>query len=199
MGLNTEQYLDFFYGEYRKKGIFIRKFPIELRVYPSRLDGMGFMYLDYVLGENTEYFDISFDAVLKVYAGKIGKEDAMIIEHRSVESVVTKKVAVAILGLSDIDYWINLVENAREAYAKRKRDEREELLRVANEKEQSALNFYRDCYSFHIGDSTPIYWLFSEKNIIVAIYIGSDHSLNFLKIDGYRKEEYHLFIDLCYN
>ena len=77
---------------------------------------------------------------------------------------------------------------------KRKEDEekREKELeaKLQSEKmESDALNFYKSCYNFHILENTPIYELLRAKNKIAAIYVGNDHSLNFLKIDGYGKEE----------
>ena len=57
-------------------------------------------------------------------------------------------------------------------------EKEEEQRRLLAEKEREALQFYQNCYSFHIKDSTPIYQLFSDKNKIALIYIDKKKSLN---------------------
>lgn|GEM_PF-4296652 len=100
------------------------------------------------------------------------------------------------LGIDDIQKWYNLLEETQTAFAenkvKRQQAElqrREEQHRLAIEAEEKAINFFKDCYSFHIKDNTPAYELFSDKNKVALIYIEENKSLNFLKIDGYTQEE----------
>ena len=101
-------------------------------------------------------------------------------------------------GLEDINKWISQLTALRDQYMLKQKEKqqleiesKEKQQQMEIEVEENALNFYQNCYSFHIKEDTPIYPLFEEKNKTVIIYISEDKSLNFLKIDGYNQEEHN--------
>jgi hypothetical protein len=195
MSWDSEKCIDYYYGEY-KKSIWGKKCRVKLCIYPSQLEGMGFELYDDELSNDTHSFIISYDDIIQIYTGGIGKEIALLIEYNPKSVVNNAKSTIALLGIEDIQKWHDLIIKTRNAFLEDKRrkhqldlERKEEQLRLSIEREENALKFYQDCYSFHIKDSTPTYQLFSERNRIALIYIDERKSLNFLKIDGYEQEE----------
>lgn len=195
--IHFEKCIDYYYGEYKSR-IFGKKSNIRLGIYPSSLEGIGFIVYENELNNRTSPFEISFDNVRNVYIDKMGKEQMLFIEYISDSVVDNKKSLLALPGIQDINKWIDIIKNAKKVYDEEKerkeqlqRDKQEEQNRLAVENEQKAAKFYHDCYSFHVKETTPIYQLFSDKNKVALIYIDGDKSLNFLKIDGYAQEENH--------
>lgn len=196
MGWNTEKYIEYYYGEYKKKGVFAKKSSIKLGVYPSFLEGNGFVLYDNELSNDALFFEIPFESIEKIYLGRLVKESAIFIEYRTKSVVNNTRSTVVLLGMKDINKWINLIEDTRNNYLQDKMKkqqlefevkERQRIFEI--EKEEKALKFYRECYDYHIQESTPVYQLFSDKNKIALIYIDETKSMNFLKIDGYEGEE----------
>lgn len=195
-----EKCIDFYYGEY-KNGIFGKKFKIRLGVYSSQIEGDGFSFYDNILSTNPYSFEILYDNIIKVYIGEIGKDSALFIEYDPKSLVNSKKSILALPGMENAKKWLNIIEETRSVFMGKKQEQQqiklereEEQRRLVVEKEQEALQFYQNCYSFHIKETTPIYQLFSEKGKIALIYIDEKKSLNFLKIDGYAHEENNAII-----
>lgn len=195
MNKKMEKCIDFYYGEY-KNGVFGKKTTIRLRIYPSLIEGDGFSFYDNKLSNNTYSFEISCNDITKIYIGEIGKESILFIEYNPEFMVDDKKHILALPGIENAKKWLNIIEETRSAFIEKKQKQQqiktereEEQRRLAEQKEQEALQFYQKCYSFHIKESTPIYQLFSDKNKVALIYIDEKKSLNFLKIDGYAHEE----------
>lgn len=83
----------------------------------------------------------------------------------------SKKSVLALPGMENAKKWFDLVEKTRSAYTEMKQkqeqikmEKEEEKRRLVAEREQEALKFYRNCYSFPIKESTPTYQLFSDKS-----------------------------------
>lgn len=194
MNDNSEKCIDFYFGEY-KKGVFGKKNNIRLWIYPSTIEGIGYVIYRNELNNITS-FKISFDNFQDVFIGKIGKNQMLFIEYFSDSVVDNKKSYIAFPGIQDMDRWIDIIRSTKKIYYEEKerkkqlqRDEQEEKNRLAMENEQKATKFYHECYSFHVKETTPTYQLFSDKNMVALIYIDNNKSLNFLKIDGYAEEE----------
>lgn len=192
---HSEKCIDFCYGEY-KNGILGKKNSVRLAIYPSSIEGIGFVVYEERLNNDTSSFKISYDRIRDVHIGKIGKVQMLFIEYISDSVVYNGKTMLALPGIKNIDKWVTIIADTKQLYDKEmerkkqiQRDRENERNKIAIENEQKALKFYQDCYLFHIKESTPIYQLFSEKNKIALVYIGDDKSLNFLKIDGYAQEE----------
>lgn len=193
--IHSEKCIDFCYGEY-KNGIFGKKSSVRLGIYPSNIEGIGFIVYEGELNNDTTSFKISYDRIREVYIGKIGKGQMLLIEYIPDSVVSNGKSLLALPGIKDMDRWVTMIIDTKQVYdneMERKkqiqRDREVEQNKIALENEQKALKFYQDCYSFHIKESTPIYQLFSDKNKVALIYISDDKFLNFLKIDGYAQEE----------
>lgn len=197
MGWDAEKSIDYYYGEY-KNGFFGKKSSIKLDIYPSQLEGTGFELYENELGKEVYSFEIAYCDVSKIYVGEIEKQKALFIEYNNRSVVSNRKSTVVLLGMENPQKWSDLIEKTRKKFIseqekKRQLDlqRREEEHRLEIEIEQRALNFYQDCYLFHIKDDTPTYQLFSDKYKIVLVYIDERKALNFLKIDGYAQEEYN--------
>ncbi len=193
---NEEKCIDFYRGEYKKKIFFGKKFKISLNVYPSKIEVNGFELYDNESSNNTTATDIPISDIVSVYENKFEGESTLFIKYKS-KSVVTNKTSIIVLfGIPDVQKWIELIIKIKNEYddsQKRKQqleiEKQEEEKRTAFEREKEALKFYEKCYNFHIQEDTPKHIFFSEKNRIALVYIGENKSLNFLKIDGYGKEE----------
>lgn len=195
MNVKSEECIDFYYGEF-KNGIFGKKTTIRLRIYPSHIEGDGFAFYDNQLSNTAYSFEISNDDIEKVYIDEVGKETVLLIEYNFKSVVNNKKSTLALPGMADAKKWLKIVEETKIAFIEKKQqqqqiktEQEEEQRKLAAEKEQKALQFYQDCYCFHIKESTPVYQLFSDQNKIALIYIDEKKNLNFLKIDGYAQEE----------
>lgn len=196
MSWDSAKCIDYYYGEYKKGGILGKKHNIKFGIYPSEFEGIGFDYYGYELSNDTNPFEIPFDAVKDIRIDKIGKEQALIIDYNPGSVVANKISSVALLGMADVNKWFATAKDTKARYNEEKQrkqqlelQKREEKIKLEAEREEQALVFYNDCYSFHIKETTPVYQLFADKNKIALIYIGEDKSLNFLKIDGYAQEE----------
>lgn len=196
MNNESAKSIDYYYGEYKKSGLFSKKFGIKFGIYPSHLEGMGFSLYDTQLSDDLDFFKIPYEDVLKIYIGQFEKEKALFIEYSTNTVVKKSKSTIVLLGISDLQRWFDIAEETKNRYFESKMEKQqleakraEEQNRLAAVKEGNAQKFYQECYSFHIRESTPVYQLFSDKNRVALIYIDKNKSLNFLKIDGYGEEE----------
>lgn len=195
MGWDSEKCIEFYSGEY-KNGIFGKKYNMRLDIYPSQIEGTGFEFFENELSKDTYNFEISFGDIIKIHVGEVNKQIALFIEYDTHSIVSNKKSALVILGMNDVQKWCRILEETKTSFDKNKAQKqqlelqrKEEERRLAIETEEKAVNFFKDCYSFHIKNNTPIYQLFSDKNKVALIYIDENKALNFLKIDGYSQEE----------
>lgn len=196
MGIGVEKIIDTYIGEYKKGGLFSKKNVIKMYIYPSHIEGCGFDYYEGEIKEYTMSFDVVYDNIKDVYIKEYEGVQGLFIEYKSDSIARISMSTVVLLGVENIDKWYSLIVatkaafiEEKEAIREKKRIVEEENRQLNIEKEQKANEFYTKCYEFHIKPTMPVYTLFEAKNVIVAIYISEDKALNFLKIDGYCKEE----------
>ena len=77
---HSEKCIDFCYGEY-KNGILGKKNSVRLAIYPSSIEGIGFVVYEERLNNDTTSFKISYDRIRDVHIGKIGKVQMLFIEY----------------------------------------------------------------------------------------------------------------------
>lgn len=195
MGYDSEKVIDFYYEEY-KNGLFGKKYKFKLFVYPSYIEGNALDLYKGVIGSNTISFNIQNSDITKVYESTYDNKKVLLVEYKYSSIVGNASKTLLFFGIEDTQKWVTTIDDAKSNYLQllskkeQQEAEREEYQKkLAIEKEKNALDFYQSCYSFHIKENTPIYKLFEEANKTALIYIGEDKSINFLKIDGYAKEE----------
>ncbi len=195
MNFNIEKCIDFYSGEY-KNGIFGKKHSIKIYIYPSYIEGVCFMFFDNDLSKETESFELRYKDITRVFIDNINSQKALFIEYNSNSVVNKSKETIVLPGIDDISKWYNLILEKQNEFLEAEEEKRkleseneENQKKAAIEKENKASQFYNDCFSFHIKESTPTFTLFSENNKIALIYIDKNRDLNFLKIDGYSEEE----------
>lgn len=195
MGYDSEKVIDFYYDEY-KNGLFGKKYKFKLFVYPSYIEGNALDLYKGVIGSNTISFNIQNSDITKVYESTYDNKKVLLVEYKYSSIVGNASKTLLFFGIEDTQKWVTTINDAKSSYMlllskkEQQEAEREEYKKqLAIEKEKNALDFYQSCYSFHIKENTPTYKLFEETNKIALIYIGEDKSINFLKIDGYAKEE----------
>lgn len=196
--MEYEKSIDTYYGEYKKKGIFGKKYSIEFSIYPSRIEGVGFSYFQGELSTDASSFEIPYAKMKNAQLADLEKEPAILIEYdRGGSSIVSKETyTVALPGLKNAQRWYDLIIEMQRAYLEKIRIEEKNVLEARKkqrcfeiEREEKAKKFYQDCLAFHLKESRPAYQLYSEKNKAALIYVDETKSLNFLKIDGYAGEE----------
>lgn len=195
MGYDSEKVIDFYYDKY-KNGLFWKKYKFELFVYSSYIEGNALDFYKGVTSLNTISFNIPNSDIIKTYETTYDNRKVLLIEYKYSSLVSTSTKTLLFFGIEDCQKWINLINNAQNSFLQlllkkeQQKAEREELKKQLEiEKEKNALDFYQSCYSFHIKENTPVYKLFEDANKIALIYIGEDKAINFLKIDGYAREE----------
>lgn len=196
MNIDGERMIEYYYGTYKKKGLFGKTFAVNLFVYPSRLEGNGFLYYNDELANDTSEYNIAYKKIKRIFKGSYKNEENITIEYRT-DAVVSDNIATIILpGMSDVDKWLALINKTMKAHTdseneKRKREvaEYERKKQMEIEREEKALQFYKSCYDFHIKEETPTFKLFESENKVALIYVDDSKALHFLKIDGYEEEE----------
>lgn len=175
-------------------GVFGKKYPVTVELYKERMAGRAFRE---ITGQNGRDFihvtyDIPYDKVASISLERISSRDGIVIEYKYDTLALynsTAKNKIVLWGLEDPQIVKMDIERACRSFV----DERSRLLAEKKEKErlheEAALTFYRECYDFHVKAETPVYTFQSGKNDIVALYIAEDKSLNFMQINGYRREE----------
>lgn len=195
MGYDSEKVIDFYYDEY-KNGLLGKKYKFKLFVYPSYIEGNALDLCEGVVGSNTISFNIQNSDITNVYESTYDNKKVLLVEYKYSSIVGNASKTLLFFGIEDTQKWVTTIDDAKSNYLQllskkeQQEAEREEYQKkLAIEKEKNALDFYQSCYSFHIKENTPTYKLFEETNKTALIYIGEDKSINFLKIDGYAKEE----------
>ena len=193
MNNKLEKPIDRYNAEYREFGLLGKKMRIGFWIYERYLAGYGY-FCDEEISERLKYVTIWFKDLIRAYEGNIEGERFLFVDFKKETVLNIHKKTVAFYGCPDIDRWIKIINDAKLNYKaiieeENKIEEENRLHELRTEEE--AVSFYEKCYQFHIQDDTPIYPLFNEKNKVALIYVGKDKSLNFLKIDGYGKEEHN--------
>lgn len=145
-----------------------KKDSIKLGIYPSYIEGIGFDVYENELNNDTSTFEIPLSRFIKAYVGLIGKEQMLCIDYLSDTIVSNNRALLALPGIQNANKWIELIDKTKSVYDFEKKREQQaqiekknEQNRLAIEKEQKAVKFYQDCYSFHIKQDTPVYEFFS--------------------------------------
>ena len=191
-----EREIDSFYAE-NTGGLFSKKSITKLIVYPTRFEVTAFPVYDGVIQKKCKTFCFGYPEVKKIYEGNIDGKSGIVIEYVTNSVVIGGGMEkIIILGITEKEKWIDLLRTAKDDLAEKNRKAEEDKkakelqAKLESEKrENDALSFYTSCYDFHISEDTPSYELLRERYKLATIYIGKDRSLNFLKIDGYGKEE----------
>lgn len=195
MGIKNEKLIESYQGKYKKKGLLGKQYVINLYIYNSHIEGDAFEYLENGLGDNTIPFNIPYESIRKIYMGKIENDSSIAVEYKK-NSVVSLNGTIMIMGIEEPQKFIEIMETEKEKYLdelsrnqKMELEAKERQRQYELQKEEDAHRFYQECYDFYIKEMTPIYPLFNDKNKTALLYIDEDKGLNFLKIDGYAKEE----------
>lgn len=193
----NEKCIECFYGEY-KKSILGKKHSIKLFIYPNYLEGIGFLWCDGELSNETTSFKIAFDEVTEISVINVKGEKGIIIKYQPKKSIVsTLENSNVVICIDKYCEALDILEDIRQKYIEkirlqdenRKQQEQECALRIA-EKEESARQFFQDCYKFHVvNDNNPYFELFKENLQVALIYIDKDRNINFLRIDGNNHDE----------
>lgn len=195
MGWEIEQAIDTYYGKYRN-GLFGKQHSINLFIYPSHIEGNAFDFYEGKLSDDSYSFEISYESIKKMFVDEIKNVSNITIEYRKNSVVQNSSETIILMGIEEPQKWLEKIEESKEKYFdelnKKKYlesevEERQKQLDL--QKEKLATSFYQECYNFHIKTTTPVYQLFADRNKIAVLYIDEDKGLNFLKIDGYAKEE----------
>lgn len=196
MAWNAEEVIDYYYGEHKKGGLLGRKNLIKLIIYHSHIEGNAYTLFDGEWSKESIAYNIGFNLIEKIYMEKDGNTQLIKIDYHKDSVVNISKQTLILPIMEDINKWVKLLENTHKEFQKNANEKRklelekkEKRRQLEIQNEQEALEFYNDCYKFHIKENTPSCTLFEDKNKIALIYISEDKSLNFLKIDGYQKEE----------
>lgn len=189
-----EKTIETYYGKYKKSGLFGKQSSINLFIYSSHIAGKAFEYHEGNLSDDSCSFDIPYQLIKRMYIGEIKNDVTIMIEYKKDSVVQDALTTIVLIGMDDPLKWIQLIEETKKNYLdelnRKKALEIDEERRRNLQKEEDALNFYEKCYAFHIKETTPVYQLFTDKNRTAILYIDENKGLNFLKIDGYAKEEY---------
>lgn len=193
----VEKCQEYYYGEY-KKNILAKKQILKLFVYPSYLEGTCFSYNDGELSNEVTSFRITFDEIKDISLVDIKGDKGINITYQPKNTIasITKKTII-ILGISQYNEAFNLIKDTQHKYIEKVRVQleyqqlqiQERLLRITKE-EESAKQFFHDCYNYHIAtDDIPNFVLFKDNLQLALIYIDKDRNMNFLRIDGTNHEE----------
>jgi len=196
MGIFSDK-IEAFYSEYKKPGLFGKKYIIGLSLYADSIEGEGFTLYQGVLSDEPQSFSIPLEKIIEVYTDSFCGNDALCIKYETTAIIKDSSCNIVVLpNIDDFSKWKQLINSTRqEVLTKLKLQQdafiasRQEQEKLQEEKEEKAMQFFKECYAFHIKDDTPSYQLFAEKNKIATIYLDDNKALNFLKIDGYTEEE----------
>lgn len=201
----VENSIECFYGEY-KKSILGKKYSMKLYVYPSYLEGIGFLWYDGELNDEATSFKISLDEFKEISIIDVKGNKGINIKYQLKKSIVSnsEKISIVIMGIEKYQESIDLVEDIQKKYIERirvqneiqkkqeleqKKQEQERALRIVEE-EKSARKYIEDCYNFHIAtNNNPFFELFKEDYQIAVIYIDKERNINFLRVDGINHDE----------
>lgn len=188
--------IEYFYGEY-KKGILGKIIPMKVFIYKDSVQGEGLICNGGDLPSKSVEYDIKYCYIKNISLNEFSKGKYISIEYQSntVRADVPNSTII-LLGIKQIEKCFEVLNNTYKEFAKaeeqRKVKEALDKRKRDNENliyEKKASEFYDKCYEFHIQKDTPVYKLLNENNKSVLIYLDENRNLNFLKIDGYGREE----------
>lgn len=193
-----EKCTECYYGEY-KKGILGKKHSMKLFIYPSYIEGIGFLWYGGELCDGVSSFKITYDEISEISIINIKGDKGISIKYQSQKSIVStlENSNIIIMGINKDNEAIDLVKKVQQDYIdklriqdeNRKKQEQERALQIAEEEER-ARQFFQDCYKFHItNNNNPYFELFKENLQVALIYIDKNRNINFLRIDGSNYEE----------
>jgi hypothetical protein len=144
------------------------------------------------LSNETTVKDISFKDIISTERINYKGTDCIEIKYKYSTLLGSQQTSLYLPGFDNPDESIKEINKAISAlnlYEEQQALLKKEIEEREIQYEAEALEFYTDCYNYHIKENTPKYELFSEKNKIVLIYFDSEKNMTFLEIDGYKKEE----------
>lgn len=181
--------------EVKRGGILGKKYDVSLLIYEKKIIGEAFDLFESSLHHS--HFDLPYERINKVDIIAVEGKESVIVEYKSdslIHSNFLKKVVL--WGISEPAKWATIIEDARQKrmnqldeQKEKERKEREKRENEMLQREKQAEQYYQNCYSFHIQPETPVYTFSTGKNEIVALYVGQNKALNFLRINGYSQEE----------
>lgn len=192
------------YSEEYRKGRLGKRYNIRLAVYPSYIEGESFWLSDGELSQNTMPFNVPLTQVRSYIENYVDDEKILQIEYSKDKTYSGNKSVVAIIGIEDCEHWVQLIDKAKKDAVVREKQEREAaVLRKQREEEErelrqkremAATGFMKDCYTFHITPSMPMYELANGQFDIKLLYIDNERNLHFLNIDAQEEQESHMVI-----
>ena len=189
-----------FVGEY-KANILGKKNIVSLYIYENTISGTGVSYFEGKFIE--KYFDIEYQNIKSIEETTIQGNLCLCINYSEKDTLF--KNAIFSLYFPNVE---GIGEAKRILQDLQKKDEEERIAKYKEEyarKEQKLLEqkkrkeecqqYFSDCYNFHIAnESNPYFELQNNDLQFTCIYIDKQKNLNFLKIDGYSKEESNAYI-----
>ena len=121
MSWETGRSIDYYYGEYKRGGLFSKKHSIKLGIYPSEFEGEALECYGNELSNETTCFQVSFDIVIDIRITDIEKERALVIDYNPGSIVVNKISTLVFLGMEDVDRWYNLARETKKKFDEEKR------------------------------------------------------------------------------
>lgn len=163
-----------------------------LLVYDKYIEGTA---AEYYSGKFQEYqFRIPLKDICHIEPKRVDGQMCLAIEYRDTQKLLGKSNSTIVFPkMPDIEHAIRViqeqkgkVERADEEKRKQKEERDIQERQEAEEREQ----YCKACYDFHIADkNNPYFELFQNGLQFSCIYIDEGKNLNFLKIDGIRREE----------
>ena len=180
-----------YYGSY-KLG-FRKALDMSVLIYATYIHCEGVTVTNSKVNEQTTTADINFSEIKNVGIYEIAGQRCLVITYRFAKAVMTDKgVSLCFFNLDkpeECEARIKGILKDQEDLARRHWERQRELMAKQRQDEIDAQEFFKKCYEFHISENTPKFDLFQDTNKAVVVYVGEDKSLNFLKIDGYTKDE----------
>lgn len=191
-----------FEGEY-KANIFGKKNKVYLYIYEKNVSGIGASYYDGDDKFTEKDFEVQFQNIKEIGERYIQENRCLYIDYVDTDSLFKDIVyTIYFPNLEDFDAAITFlsdtqkqdVENRRRKIEEEQEHKEKQVIEEQNRKEEYQ-QFYDNCYKFHIADAGNPYFKLQNGDLQFAgIYIDKKKNLNFVKIDGYRKEESNLYI-----
>ena len=180
----------------RLGGMFGKKLTMSIYVYERHIFGEGYT----VRKEGSHYskFDIPCESIIDATIGTFEGNQCVLIKHRHSTSLLATNAeeSIALIGLENPVTLISAVNTARDkrnAYLKKEKEIEQLAIQKREEnelkKKKEAASFYQNCYDFHIKQNMPVFTFSAGESEIMAMYIDGEKGLNFLKVNGFTKEE----------
>ena len=189
-----------FSGEY-KANRWGKKNIVSLYIYEKSISGTGASYFEEKFTE--KYFDIEYPNIRSIEETNIQGNSCLCI-HYAEKDTLFKDVILSV-------YFPNIesISEASKILQDLKKQDEEERIAQHNEEqarkekqllrqkqyEEECQKYFSDCYNFHIAnENNPYFELQNDDLQFACIYIDKQRNINFLKIDGSKKEESNAYI-----